>query len=108
MKLDNINPLVDTAGTCRSKSHFALYYYSLLSFFCTGFAWQGFSSGGATGMASVRSCWKLPVCQIKPVPAGSKTDPSLAKAEPISDSVSASGITELRRGTKLQKERRAR
>ncbi|GAB0185856.1 hypothetical protein GRJ2_001050900 [Grus japonensis] len=32
------------------------------------------------------------------MPAGSKTDPLLAKAEPISDSGSASGITELRTG----------
>jgi len=30
--------------------------------------------------------------------AGSKTDPLLAKAEPISDGGSTSGITELRRG----------
>ncbi|GAB0183117.1 hypothetical protein GRJ2_000777000 [Grus japonensis] len=30
------------------------------------------------------------------MPAGTKTDPLLAKAEPISDSGSASGITELR------------
>ncbi|GAB0180141.1 hypothetical protein GRJ2_000479400 [Grus japonensis] len=32
------------------------------------------------------------------MPASSKTDPLLAKAEPISDGGSASGITELRRG----------
>ena len=34
------------------------------------------------------------------MPAGSKTDPLLAKAEPISDGGSASGITGLRRGEK--------
>jgi len=34
------------------------------------------------------------------VPAGSKTDLLLAKAEAISDSGSASGITYLRRGKK--------
>ncbi|GAB0183115.1 epimerase family protein SDR39U1 [Grus japonensis] len=37
------------------------------------------------------------------MPAGTKTDPLLAKAEPISDSGSASGITELRRGKKHQR-----
>ncbi|GAB0190694.1 acid sphingomyelinase-like phosphodiesterase 3b [Grus japonensis] len=36
------------------------------------------------------------------MPAGSKTGPLLAKAEPISDGGSASGITELRRGKKQQ------
>ena len=65
---------------------------------CIGFAWQGFGSGGATGMASVRSCQKLPLCPTEPMPAGSKTDPPLAKAEPISDGGSASVITYLRRG----------
>ena len=54
--------------------------------------------GGATGVASVRSCWKLPLCLIEPMPAGSKTDPLLAKAEPINDSGSASVITYLRKG----------
>jgi len=48
----------------------------------------------------VRSCEKLPPCLIKPVPAGSKTDPLLAKAKPISDGGSASGITHLRKGRK--------
>jgi len=41
-------------------------------------------------VASVRSCEKLPPCLIKPVPAGSKTDPLLAKDEPISDGGSTS------------------
>ena len=59
-------------------------------------------AGGATGVASVRSCQKLPLCPIEPMPAGSKTDPQLAKAEPISDGGSASGITDLRRGKKLR------
>ncbi|GAB0177027.1 hypothetical protein GRJ2_000167900 [Grus japonensis] len=36
----------------------------------------------------------------EPKPAGSKTDPPLAKAEPLSDSGSTSEITELRRGRK--------
>ena len=60
---------------------------------CYGFVWQGFGSGGAIGVASVRSCKKLPPCLIKPVPAGSKMDPPLAKAKPISDGGSTSVIT---------------
>jgi len=48
----------------------------------------------------LRNCEKLPPCLIKPVPAGSKMDPPLAKAKPISNSGSASGITYLRRGRK--------
>ena len=48
--------------------------------------------GGGTGLASVRSCEKLPPCLIKPVP--------LAKAKPISKCGSASVITYLRRGKK--------
>ena len=62
-----------------------------------GFAWHSFDSRGATGVASVRSCQKLPLCPTEPMPASSKTDPLLAKAKPISDSGSASGITDLRR-----------
>jgi len=65
-----------------------------------GIAWQGFGSGGAIGVVSVRSCEKLPLCLIKPVPASSKMDPPLAKAKPISDSGSTSGITCLRREKK--------
>ena len=62
---------------------------------CNGFVWQGFGSGEATGVASVRSCWKLPPCLTEPMPAGSKTDPLLAKVKPISASV----ITYLRTKT---------
>jgi len=51
-------------------------------------------------VASVRSSQKLPPCLIKPVPAGSKTDLLLAKAKPISNGDSASGIMCLRRGKK--------
>jgi len=43
-------------------------------------------------VASVRSCEKLPPRLIEPVPDGSKTDPPLAKAQPISDGGSACGI----------------
>jgi len=60
---------------------------------CLGFVWQGLGSSGATGVASVRSCWKLHPRLMEPVPAGSKTDPLLAKAKPISNSGSAFGIT---------------
>jgi len=67
---------------------------------CTGFAWEGFGSGGATVVASVRSCQKLPPCPVDLMPAGSKMDLPLAKAEPISDGGSTSGITQLRRGKK--------
>jgi len=65
---------------------------------CSGFAWPGFGGGGATGVASVRSCQKLPLCPTDPVPAGSKMDPLVAKAQPISNGGSASGITQLKRG----------
>ena len=56
-------------------------------------------------MAFVRSCEKLPLCLIKPVPAGSKTDLLLPKAKPISDGGSACDniwyvITYLRKGAK--------
>jgi len=63
---------------------------------CTGFVWQGFGSRGATGVASVRSCQKLPLCLIEPVPVSSKMDPPLAKAKPVSNDGSTSGITYLR------------
>jgi len=62
---------------------------------CIGFAERGFGEGGATRMGSMRSCWKLPLCFIEPMSAGSKTDLLLAKAEPINNGGSASGITEL-------------
>jgi len=61
---------------------------------------QDFGSRGAIGVASARSCEKLPPCLIKPVPAGSETDPPLAKAKPISDGGSASVRTYLRKGRK--------
>jgi len=38
----------------------------------------------------------------KPVPAGSKTDPPLAKAKPISDGGGTSVVTYLRRGKNLR------
>lgn len=51
-----------------------------------------------TGVDSIRRCWKLPMCPTESMPVNSKTDLVLAKAEPISDCGSASGITDLRRG----------
>jgi len=52
-------------------------------------------------VASVRKCQKLPPCPMEPMPGGSKADPSLAKAESISNDGSASGVTDLRREKKL-------
>lgn len=49
-------------------------------------------------MASVRRHLKLSPCQMELVPDGCKTDLPLARAEPISDTGSVSGITYLRRG----------
>jgi len=54
--------------------------------------WEG-DSERAAGVASVRSCWKLPLCPIKLMPAISKTDLPLAKVKIISDGASTSGIT---------------
>ena len=54
-------------------------------------------AGGVTGVTSVRSCWKLPLCMTEPMPDGSKMDPPPAKSESISDSGSTSVITYLRR-----------
>jgi len=65
---------------------------------CIGFAWQGFGSRGATGVAPVRSCQKIPPWLTEPVPADVKMDPPLTKAEPISDGGSTSVIIYLRRG----------
>ena len=58
-------------------------------------------AGGAIEVASVRSCEKLPPCLIEPMPASSKTDPLLAKAKPISNGITTSIITYLRRGKKI-------
>jgi len=64
---------------------------------CYGFAWQGFGSGrGYRG----GFCEKLPPCLIKPVPAISKVDLLLPKAQPISNCGSTSPITYLRKGKK--------
>jgi len=49
------------------------FLFSLLTL-CIESAWEGFGSRGITGVASVRRCQKLPLCPIKPMPAGSKMD----------------------------------
>ncbi|KAK4805327.1 LOW QUALITY PROTEIN: hypothetical protein QYF61_018190 [Mycteria americana] len=59
-----------------------------------------FLARGAAGVASVRRHQELPPCPTKPVPAGSKTDPKLPKAEPISDIDGTSVITYLIKGKK--------
>jgi len=48
---------------------------------------------GLQGVASVRSCQKLSLCPKELTPAGSNMELPLAKAEPISDGGSTSGIT---------------
>lgn len=68
---------------------------------CMGFVWQGFGSGGATGLAAVKSSQKLPPCLTKLMPAGSRMDLPLAKAKPIRNGGTTFGITWLRRGQKL-------
>lgn len=40
----------------------------------------------------MRSCQKLLACPVEAMPAGSKRDPLLAKARPISSGGSTSGI----------------
>lgn len=59
--------------------------------------WQDF--GGGTGVASVGSFpkFQFPPCPTEPIPASSKMDPPLAKAEPIINAGSTSGIMDLRR-----------
>jgi len=59
---------------------------------------QDFGSRGATRVASVRRCLKFLLCLTVPMPAGSKMDPLLAKAEHISDGGSASARTYLGKG----------
>jgi len=51
-------------------------------------------------VSSVRRHQDLLPCWAQPVPASSKTDPLLAKAEPISDSGDTSVTTHLRKGKK--------
>jgi len=62
--------------------------------------WEDFGSRGSAGVVSVRSCQKLPLCLMEPMPSCSKTDLLLAKAKPIYEGGSAFGITYLRWGKK--------
>jgi len=57
---------------------------------CTEFVWQCFGIRDVTGGGF---CEKMSKAVIEPMPAISKMDLALAKAEPISDGGSASGIT---------------
>jgi len=66
---------------------------------CIGFTWQGFGRGGSAGVNSVR-CQKLLQCWTKPVPAGSKMDPLLAKAESIND-VGSTALIYLRKSRRV-------
>lgn len=61
-----------------------------------GFVWTGFGIGGATGMAFLRSCQKLPPYPREPMPASSRMNPPLSKAEPIRAGGSASGTTDFK------------
>ena len=73
---------------------------------CIGFVWQGFGSGGGyRGGFCKKLLEASPVFKREPIPAGSKTDPPPAKAEPISDSGNASVITFLRRKKSWDRER---
>ena len=58
------------------------------------------AGGWATRVASVRRHQKLLPCWTEPVPAGSKMDLLVAKAEPVSDVGSTSVIPYLRKGKK--------
>lgn len=68
---------------------------------CIGFAWTGFGSREVTGVAFWRSSWKLPPCPGEPMPATSKIDVLLAKAEPIRNGGKTSGTTYSRRKKKV-------
>jgi len=93
-----LTPLLDGGSQITpSKADFDHYIFPALQVHqCTVFTWQGFSSRGTKGVPSVKSCWKLPPCPTEPMSAGSQTDPSLAKAKPISNDGSKSEITYLR------------
>lgn len=60
---------------------------------CTGFMWQDFGSNGAAGVVSVRRHQELPTCQTEAVPAGSTTDPPMARSKPVTNVGSTSVIT---------------
>lgn len=51
-------------------------------------------------MVAVGSCWKLLLCLMEPMPAGSRTHLLLAKAEPTGCGGSTPAMTCFRRGIK--------
>lgn len=70
-----------------------------------GLVWQGTGGGGATGVASVESCQKLPPTLTEPLPASSKLDLPQNKAKPIRGVSNTSVITYLW-GKKREENRR--
>jgi len=74
------------------------FSHSVVKQYCIGFTWQDFDSRGAAEVSFVRRHQKLPPCLTEEVSAGSKVDSLLAKAEPISNVVTVSVTTYLRRG----------
>ena len=65
---------------------------------CIDFTWQSFGNRRAVGLFSLRKVQKLSHVKYEPVPDGSKRDPLLARAEPMSDAGCTSVKTYLRRG----------
>lgn len=64
---------------------------------CIVFVCPSFGSWGATGMAFVGSCQKLPPCLAGPMLAGTKMDVRLVTAGPIRTGGNASVIMYLRK-----------
>jgi len=83
-----LSPRQDTAGITSSTETLKYVMNQHLYWGCG----KVLVAGGLQGVASVRSCQKLPLCPTDPVPASSKMDPLLAKAEPISYCGGTSGI----------------
>lgn len=61
---------------------------------------KGFAALGPARIVSVRSSQKLPQSLVDPMPFSSEVDLQLAKAEPISDGGSDSGVRYLKREEK--------
>lgn len=76
------------------------FYFNLCGdvYDCIVFMWQGLLAW--TFRASVRRDQELPPCCTELFPADSKTDPPLAKAEPVGDAGGTSAIAYLRKGEK--------
>lgn len=80
------------AGTAISK---VLDYTPVLGCCVCG---KSLVASGAAGLASMRRHKKLPPCQTETVPASSKRDPPLAKAEPVSKAGRTFVIMYVRKG----------